>query len=101
MKKKPKKRKTPIDRAKVFKPGTVVVFEPKNFNPDFWNNLPEEHRVKYYSPLGYGREKPKFFVFITEIKNAPGHCILVDMDDGHIEWMRHTDDFREVTEEEF
>jgi len=21
--------------------GTVVVFEPNNFNPEFWNSLPE------------------------------------------------------------
>ena len=81
-----------------FKIGTVVVFEPKNFNPDFWNNLSEEDRIKFYGPVGYGQKK--LFVFLAEIKNAPGHCVLVDMDDGHVEVMRHTTDFREATEEE-
>jgi len=84
-----------------FEPGTVVIFEPKNFNPDFWNKLPEQDKIKYYGSLGYGSEKPKLFVFLTEIKNAPGHCVLADLDDGKIEVMRHTSDFREVNEDEF
>lgn len=87
-------------KQKKFKRGTVVVFDPTSFHPDFWDGLIEEERIRYYGPLGYGSEKPKLFVFLTEIMNAPGHCVLVDMDDGHIEVMRHTSDFREATEEE-
>lgn len=86
---------------KQIKKGTVVVFDPTNFNPDFWSSLSEEDRIKYYGPLGYGANGHKLFVFLTEIRNAPGHCILVDLDDGHVEVMRHTSDFREVNEEEF
>ena len=37
--------------------GTVVVFEPNNFNPEFWNNLPEKDRIRYYGVLGYGSDK--------------------------------------------
>lgn len=89
----------------MFEPGTVVVWEPNNFNPDFWNKLPEEDRIKYYGPLGYGREKKKLFVYLTEILDADGdpsgHCVLVSMDDQKIETMRHTDEFRKATEEEF
>lgn len=84
-----------------FEPGTVVVFNPNSFNQDFWNKLSEQDKVKYYGSLGYGSDKKKFFVFLTEVKNAPGHCVLVDLDDGHIESMRHTSDFREATEKEF
>ena len=84
-----------------FEPGTVVVFAPENFNPEFWDKLSENDRIKYYGSLGYGLEKKKFFVFLTEIKNAPGHCVLVDLDDGRIEVMRHSSDFREVNEDEF
>jgi hypothetical protein len=84
-----------------FIPGTVVVFEPENLNPDFWNDLPETDRIKYYGPLGYGSNKQKRFVFLTDIKNAAGHCVLADLDDGRIEVMRHTSDFREVNEYEF
>jgi hypothetical protein len=90
---------------KTFEPGTVVVFEPQNFNPEFWNNLPEEDRVRYYGPLGYGAEKKKLFVYMCEILcsdgTPSGHCVLVDMDDQHVETMRHTSDFRKATEEEF
>jgi len=83
------------------KPGTVVIFNTDSFNPEFWSKLSEEDKIKYYGSLGYGSNKKKFFVFLTEVKNAPGHCILVDLDDGHLETMRHTYNFREVTEEEF
>lgn len=88
-------------KRKQFKRGTVVVFEPKNFNPEFWNGLSEEERISYYGALGYGQAKPKFFVYLTRIRNAPGHCVLVSLDDQTIETMRHDSDFREVTEEEF
>ena len=90
---------------KTFKPGSVVVFDPTHFNPDFWKNLSEEDRIKYYGSLGYGREKPMLFVYMTEIFNADGnpsgHCVLVSLEDQHIEIMRHTSDFRLATEEEF
>lgn len=86
---------------KKFKRGTIVVFEPKNLNPNFWKNLSEEDRIKFYGPLGYGQKKPKFFVYLTSIRNAPDHCVLVALDNQAIETMRHDSDFREVTEEEF
>ncbi len=96
MKKKKKRTK--------FKRGTVVVFEPKNFNSEYWAGLSEEDRVKYYGPLGYGQEKIKLFVFLAEILDpdgeSSGHCVLADMDDGHVEIMRHTSDFRKATDEE-
>lgn len=83
-----------------FEPGTVVVFEPNNFNPKFWGALPEKERIEYYGPLGYGEEKPHLFVFLCEIQNS-GHCVLVSLNDQHVETMRHTSDFRKATEEEF
>ena len=90
-----------MSKYKKFKRGTIVVFEPKNFNPAAWNALSEEDRIKYYGALGYGSPKPKFFVYLTEIRNAPGHCVLVSLDDQSIETMRHDQNFREVNEEEF
>jgi hypothetical protein len=83
-----------------FKPGTVVVFDPASFNPEFWDKLPEHDRIKYYAPLGYGSPRVKLFVYLCEI-NDSGHCVLVDMDGNNIITMRHTCDFREATEEEF
>ncbi len=87
-------------KPKKFKLGTVVVFEPKNFNPKYWNQLAEYDRIKYYGVLGYGQKRQKHFIFLTEIRNIPGHCVLVDMDSGNIQVMRHTSDFREATEDE-
>ena len=89
-----------IDKHCPFKSGDVVIFEPKNFNPEYWGKLSEKDRHKYYSALGYGCDKPKLFVFLTEIHQAPGHCILVSLDDQTIETMRHTSDFRLATDEE-
>ena len=100
---KKKKNKSKIKR------GDVVVWTPDNFNKEFWDNLPEEDRIKYYGPLGYGSEKKKLFVFLTSIfefddalgRRDTGHCVLVDLDDGHVETMRHTEEFRRATGEEF
>ena len=80
--------------------GTVVVFDPDSFNQDFWEKLPEENRIKYYGPLGYGSDRKKFFVFVCEI-NESGHCLLVDMDTGENVLMRHTYNFRPATDQEF
>lgn len=83
-----------------FKPGDAVVFEPANLNPGYWNALTEDERVAYYGPLGYGAKRPVVFVFMGEIRQAPGHCVLVSLDDQHIETMRHTSDFRLVRDDE-
>ena len=91
-------------KQKKIKPGTVVVWTSENFNQDWWNKLSEEDRIKYYGVLGYGSNKPKLFVFLSEIRSTDGdtgHCVLVSLEDQHIETMRHTSDFRPATDEEF
>lgn len=93
-----------------FKMGDVIVFAPENFRGNHWENLSEEDRIKYYGALGYGAKKKKLFVYLTAIYDNSdpefgrfnsGHCVLVDMDDGHLEVMRHPEDFRLATGEEF
>jgi len=76
-----------------FKNGDVVVFEPKNFNKKYWAELSEKDRIRYYGPLGYGRKKPKLFIYMTNINAMENgkrydtcHCVLLDMDDGHLEY---------------
>lgn len=81
-----------------FKLGDTVVFDPNNFNPDFWNNLSEEDRIKFYGPLGY--KDPKTFTFICEMSPQNGHCVLVDIATGKVETMRHISDFRLATDQE-
>lgn len=100
----PKNWSLPMKDEK-FQPGTVVVWDCLNLNDNYWTSLSEKERKKYYGALGYGLEKKKLFVFLTAILDADGedsgHCILVDLDDGHLETMRHTNEFRKATEEEF
>ncbi len=86
---------------KTFSPGTVVVFEPKNFDPEYWDSLTDVARQELYGHLGYGYKKTKFFVFLCEIVTAPGHCVLVATDTNKVETMRHISNFREVGEDEF
>jgi hypothetical protein len=90
-----------MKKRREFKPGTVVVFDPESFTKEFWGSLSEKERIKYYGVLGYGKKKSVFFVFLTEIITAPGHCVLVNLDNQQIETMRHTSDFRKVKEDEF
>lgn len=103
-KKKEKKEKKFVAFPK-FKRGTVLVWDgPNLFNFDFWNGLSEEDRIKYYGPLGYGQDKKKLFVFLAEILDADGypsgHCVLAELNDK-IVTMRHTEEFRKATEDEF
>lgn len=83
-----------------FKPGDTVIWDENNFNPKFWDNLPEEDRIKYYGPLGYGQEKPVLFTFICEHSPQLGHCVLINMHTQEVETMRHTSEFRLATDEE-
>lgn len=85
---------------RTFRPGDTVVFAPENFNPDFWDNLSEENRIKYYGSLGYGREKPLLFTFLCEHYPQNGHCVLINMENQKVETMRHMTDFRLANDEE-
>ena len=42
----------------------------------------------------------KLFVFMGEILQTPGHCILLDLDSGKIIGLYHTSNFREATDDE-
>jgi len=84
----------------MFKPGDTVVFDPDSFNPYMWSKMSEDDKIKYYGPLGYGREKPLLFTFLCEHSPQVGHCVLVNMETQQIETMRHTSDFRLATDEE-
>lgn len=83
-----------------FKLGDTVTFDPSHFNQSYWNGLSEEDRKKYYGVLGYGAAKPHLFTFICEHQPQGGHCVLISMEDQHIETMRHISDFRLATDEE-
>ena len=65
-----------------------VVFDTEHCPQDIYND--------YYKEVFEG----KMFVFLGEIPQCPGHCILADLDTGNIVGMYHTDNFREATEDE-
>lgn len=83
-----------------FKLGDTVIFDPESFNPIFWNKLSEEEKIKYYGPLGYGRQDRLLFTFLAEHNPQKGHCVLVNMENQKIETMRHISDFRLAKSEE-
>jgi hypothetical protein len=67
---------------------SYVVFDKKSVSKSMYE--------KYYKQDFEG----KLFVFLGEIKQCPGHCILTDLKNGKIIGMYHTDNFREATEDE-
>lgn len=91
----------PVEKTtKKFSLGDTVVFDSSGFNQDFWNELPEKDRVRYYGPIGYNSESPMLFTFICEMSPQDGHCVLVRLEDGKVEIMRHIADFRLVSDDE-
>lgn len=87
-----------------FEAGDIVVFEPANFNTDFWKSLSESEKLEYYGRFGYKNPKIKLFVFLCYIKHPDGdktdHCILISLDDQKLETCVHASDFRKADEEE-
>ena len=79
--------------------GDVVVFDPSKFNIKYWEGLPEEIKIKGYGRLGYG--ETHYFIFLTVILQAPGHCIIVSNKTGKIETMVHMSELRVITDDEF
>lgn len=83
-----------------FKLGDTIIFDPSNFNQEYWKNLSEKDKIKYYSRFGYGSDKSVFFTFICEHSPQSGHCLIINMDTQQIETMVHMSEFRLVTEDE-
>lgn len=59
---------------------------------------------KFEAPIGMWNEYPfskhDRFVFLSEINNMEGHCVVVNWKTGQVLSGYHTDDFVELTEEE-
>lgn len=68
---------------KTFVPNQIVIFDdpPKGYEDQY--------------PFKTGQH----FLFLGEIVQMPGHCIIVDKQ-GKVFWGYHTDNFREPTEDE-
>jgi len=60
----------------------------------------KEYEEKYYKDL-----LDKTFIYLGEIPNQPGHCVLIEIGSkpdlaGRLELFRHIEDFEELPEEE-
>lgn len=91
----------------MFRQGDTVVFNPDSLNVNYWDNLTYEEKRKYYGvffktdnviPLEYN--KLKLLTFICEHSPQTGHCVLMDMSDGKLIPMCHTNNFRLANDEE-
>lgn len=83
----------------MFRMGDTVIFDPSNFNPNFWNSFSEKERIIYYGRYGYGT-RLKLFTFICEHHPQNGHCILMDIKTGAMYPMCHINDFRLIEDDE-
>lgn len=92
--------KNSVKKRKPFKPGDTVVFDPSKLGRAYWRSLSENERKRYYGTLGYGSKGLHLFTFLCEHRPQAGHCVLISMQDQHIETMRHTAEFRLATEDE-
>lgn len=83
----------------MFKLGDTVIFEPDNFNPDFWNALTDYEKIRYYGMYGYGF-KLKLFMYICEHNPQTSHCTLMDISNGDLYPMCHISNFRLANDDE-
>lgn len=60
------------------------------------NSVPPEIYHMYFEEK-FG---DKLLIFLGEVPNCNGHCILADLSTGNVIGMYHTSNFREATEEE-
>lgn len=95
-----------VKTYKDFKSGDVVVWDPPY--SQWMKDQTEENLQKWYGKLGYGKDKRPTFVYLSPINDCSdgfrhnsGHCVLLNMEDGSLEYMRHPEDFRFATDEEF
>lgn len=78
------------NKKKELEINTLVVFDEESCTKDDYEKYYKEH-------FPYR----KTFVYLGEIKQVKGHCILCDLNSGKIIGMCHTENFREATEDEY
>jgi hypothetical protein len=69
---------------------------PRNLSWVKLKKMEEEYYVHYKKKLG----KDRFLLFLGEIVNQPGHCVLFDPDKNKHHIGYHTDNFVEMSVEE-
>ena len=77
-----------MSNNKKIRPYTLCKFNPTNLSPK---------EIKLYE---YDFKVGQVVLFVSEIANMPGHCVIVDIEDEKIYVNYHTSDFTELNEEE-
>ncbi len=67
---------------------SLVVFDKTKVSEDIYN--------QYFKSTF----ENKVFIFLGEVPNAKGHCILGDLETGKVLGLYHTENFREANEDE-
>ena len=70
------------------RPLSYVIFDRNSCSDDVYE---EYYKEKFGSRL---------YIFLGEVPQCPGHCILADLKNSNIIGIYHTDNFREATEDE-
>jgi len=60
-----------------------------------YNSVTEEYKKEYYSKF-----QDKKYLFMGEIKQMPGHCVVCDFESGEMIIGYHTHNFIEVANNE-
>jgi hypothetical protein len=79
-------------RKKKLKINSLVRFDPTTLNKEYQSGPSYDTFYKLH--------EGKTYIYLGDIVQAPGHCILADMDTGKIEAWYHADNFKELTEDE-
>lgn len=79
------------EEALAYKPGRYWK-DGKGKTHDRYKVLLEAGQASPSSPGGY-------FLYLGEIPNVPEHCAIVGID-GKVRFLYHTEEFRELTEDE-
>ena len=68
------------------RPFSLVKFDPTGMSESYRKDYPFNPQVSY--------------IFLGDIPNMPGHCIVMDPSDCKFFCMYHTDHFKEIPEDE-
>jgi len=89
--KKKKKKAKALAKANKIKKLMFVKFNVASETEEMYNEFHKEV---------FGEKGENLLIFLGEVKNAKGHCVLADLKTGKVLGMYHTANFRKATEEE-
>ncbi len=68
---------------------------PRKLSMVYWKGRRAPTSTQTKAPF----RRNQIFIFIGEIPNMPGHCVVVDKSSGRTHAGYHTENFKEIPEE--